>query len=78
MNNMNRLTKQVLVFLLGCIVFFILLGLVGRQEYAEQVVYTMPQEAYEQIIITLGDGASNVDIAEEYMKNKEFYDNLNK
>lgn len=73
---MSRLSKQVLAFTLGCIAFFFLVGLVGRQDYAEQVVYTMPQEAYEQIVLKLGDGASKVEIANEYQDNKEYYDSL--
>ncbi|WP_455668241.1 hypothetical protein [Phocaeicola sp.] len=73
---MNRLSKQVSAFVLGFIAFFFLIGLAGRQEYAEQVVYTMPQEAYEQIVVKLGDGASKCDIADEYQNNKAFYDKI--
>lgn len=75
---MNRLTKQCLAFLLGMIAFLFVCGMVGRQDYAEQVVYTMPQEAYEQIVLKLGDGVSKWDIANEYQNNKQYYDNLYK
>lgn len=73
---MNRLTKQCLAFLLGMIAFLFVCGMIGRQDYAEQVVYTMPQEAYEQIVLKLGDGASKCDIADEYQNNKQYYDSL--
>lgn len=75
---MNRLTKQCLAFLLGMIAFLFVCGMIGRQDYAEQVVYTMPQEAYEQIAVKLGDNATKWDIANEYQNNKQYYDNLYK
>lgn len=73
---MNRLTKQCLAFLLGMIAFLFLLGLGGRQDYTEQVVYTMPQKAYERIVLQLGDGASKYDIVNEYQSNRKYYDSL--
>lgn len=73
---MNRLTERCLAFLLGMIAFLFVCGMIGRQDYAEQVVYTMPQEAYEQIVVKLGDNASKWDIANEYQNNKKYYDSL--
>ena len=44
-NKMNKITKQVTMLVAGFIAFFILLGIAGKMDYAEQIVYTMPQEA---------------------------------
>ena len=52
------------------------MGIAGSADYTEQVVYTMPQEAYETIYLKLGDGCSDKQIANEYMSNKEYYDSL--
>lgn len=74
--NINRLTKQILVFVVGFIAFFVLMGIAGSADYTEQVVYTMPQEAYEAIYLKLGDGCSDKQIADEYMDNMKYYDSL--
>ena len=51
-------------------------GYAGRVDWSEQIVMSMPQEAYEQIIITLPEDASYYETAKEYMNNKEYYDKL--
>lgn len=73
---MNRLTKQTLVFVSGMILFLFALGIAGRLERTEQIVYTMPQGAYEQIYIELGDGCTDKEIADRYLSNKKYYDSL--
>lgn len=75
---MNRLSKQCIVAVLACIGFISLLGITGTYEYADEVVYNMPEEAYYKILDTLGDDPSNRAVAAEYMENKEYYDNLYK
>lgn len=71
---MNQITKQVLVAALGFMGFLLILGIAGRYDYASEVLYTMPEEAYYTILDTLGDDATEIAIAEEYMDNKEYYD----
>ena len=63
---MNRLHKQIIVAIASMIGFLFLMGIVGSYDYAEQVVYTMPEAAYYSIKA----------IAKEYMENREYYDNL--
>lgn len=77
-NIMNRLSRQVLLAVIGCTCFIALMGTVGTYEYADEVVYNMPEEVYYTILDTLGDDATEKAIAAEYMSNREFYDNLNK
>ena len=48
----------------------------GTTDYTEQVLYTMPQDAYEQIVLELGDGCTDREIVKEYMNNKGYYDSL--
>lgn len=74
--NMNRLTKQCIAFTAAIIAFIALMGIAGTVDYTEQVLYTMPQEAYEQIYLELGDGCSDRQIVTKYMSNKDYYDSL--
>lgn len=74
--SMNRLTKQTLVFVFGFLLFLLAIGLVGGAERTEQIVYTMPQEAYEQICIELGNKCTDREIADRYLSNKKYYDSL--
>lgn len=66
---MNKGTKYGLAILAAVL----LVGLAGRADYAEQVIYTMPHEVYSQIRDTLGADASDYEIARYYVKhyNKE-------
>lgn len=69
-------TSKVLCIILTVVGAFAMLGIAGRQDYNQEVLYTMPQEAYEQIVLTLGDDATDTDIVRTYMNNKQYYDNL--
>ena len=73
---MNRLSKQCIVAVLAIIGFIRLLGITGTYEYADQIVYTMPEEVYYRVPDTLGNDCSNRAVAAEYMSKKEYYDNL--
>lgn len=73
---MNRLTKQVLAFVVGIIVFLMLIGYAGSEDYAECVVSGMSQQAYEAVVEKIGS-SDNKEVAKEYMSNKEYYDSLN-
>lgn len=48
----------------------------GRSEWSEEVVMSMPNEAYEAICVMLPNGASDYEIACEYVNNREYYDGL--
>lgn len=76
MNNVNRLTKQLTVFVVGFIAFFVLLGYAGSEDYAQEVISSMSVEAYESICAKLGDNCTDRQIAREYMSNRMYYDSL--
>lgn len=73
--DLNRTTRA-LCIILGLTGFFAVLGIAGRQDYNQEVLYTMPQEAYEQIVLELGDDATDANIVRTYMSNKTYYDKL--
>lgn len=61
---------------LGTLFVFGLLAFASRSDWSEEVVMSIPQEAYEAICVKLPNGASNYEIATEYMNNKSYYDSL--
>ena len=48
----------------------------AREDYNMDVLDTIPDEVYDEIVSNLGEGCSDGDIVDEYMENKEHYDSL--
>ena len=42
----------------------------------EEVIASMPNNVYESVSLTAGDGASVDELAAEYLNNKSYYDSL--
>ena len=61
---MSNKVKSILAVLL----VIILLGIAGRIDYTEQTMYNMPDKTYNEIKDTLGEGASDYEIAKFYNK----------
>lgn len=66
---MNKITKHTLLV----IALLILLGIAGRCDYNEQVIYNMPDEVYKVMKLELGN-TSESRLVDEYMSNKEYWD----
>lgn len=62
---MKRLIYSLIVFIAA----MILMGIVGRMDVTEQVIYTMPNETYRAIKSSHPE-FSEVQIAEYYLNNK--------
>lgn len=74
---LNRLTKQVIIFVVGFIAFWVIIGLISSPDYAENIIDDMPEGIYEQISIELGEqGSNDFQIAKRYLENKNYYDSL--
>lgn len=52
----------------------VLMCVAGTCDYAEQVVYNMPEKTYNDIKEKLGDDATTYDIAREFKKNRDKYE----
>ncbi len=74
--NANKISKQITVFTIGFIGFFFLLGIVGKSDYNQEVIYNMTEMAYNVIVDSLGEGCSDTQIVKTYLSNKEYYDSL--
>ncbi|WP_302994030.1 hypothetical protein [Bacteroides clarus] len=74
--NVDRISKQAIVFAVGIVGFFFLLGIAGKSDYNEVVIYNMTETAYNVIVDSLGEGCSDTQIVKTYLGNKEYYDSL--
>ena len=75
--NMDKSSKQIIVFIVGIVGFFFLLGIIGKSDFNEEVIYNMNETAYNVIVDSLGEGCSNTQIVKTYLSNKDYYDSLN-
>lgn len=57
------------------VAIIILLGIVGRMDYNEEVVYHMSNGTYELLKEKLGN-VSTSELVDTYMSNKEYWDSL--
>ncbi|MCM0717375.1 hypothetical protein NBH15_03705 [Parabacteroides sp. W1-Q-101] len=57
-------------------VFFALLGMAGHSDYIDDVYYSIPDAAFEEIALKLGDRATRSEIVDEYMDSRAYYDAL--
>jgi len=74
---LNRLTKQVIIFVAGFIAFWVIIGLISSPDYVGDIIDDMPEGIYEQISIELGEkDSSDFQIAKRYLDNKQYYDSL--
>ena len=72
--DMNTISQNTILGLLlaGTVAFC----MAAREDYNMDVLDTIPDEVYEEIVSNLGEGYSDGDIVDEYMGNKEHYDSL--
>lgn len=72
--------KPVSTFLKGFVTLFAflsLMGFVGTIEYNDELYYSIPDAAFEEIILKLGDNASRQDVITEYITNMSYYQSFN-
>lgn len=77
-NKKNNTTMKKFKNLAACAMLAGMLGTAGAIEWADDTVYHMPDEAYTAIKSKLGSDAGNMQIAREYIENREYYNNLDK
>lgn len=65
---MKRIT-----LILATIAIILTMGIAGKYDMASEVIYTMDEAVYDTIVRKLGT-ASEIQVAEEYLKNKAYYD----
>ena len=68
---MNKLTKYTLLV----VALLLLLGIAGRCDYNESVIYNMPDNVYQVLKTELGN-PSDSRLVDEYMSNRKHWDSL--
>lgn len=73
--DMNTISQNTILGLLlaSTVVAFCM---AAREDYNMDVLDTIPDEVYDEIVSNLGEGCNDGDIVDEYMGNKEHYDSL--
>ena len=60
---------------IATIAFIYALGIVRSYDYADEVVYSMSENTYNEIIKKIGK-SSNKEVAAEYFNNRQYYDSI--
>lgn len=68
---MNKVTKQIL----WIIAVVILLGVAGKCDHDEQVIYNMPDDVYQALKKELGN-PSDGQLVDEYIRNRAHWDSI--
>lgn len=68
---MNKLTKYTLLV----VALLLLLGIAGRCDYNESVIYNMPDNVYQVMKVKL-DNPSDSRLVDEYVNNRNHWDNI--
>ncbi|WP_293713009.1 hypothetical protein [uncultured Parabacteroides sp.] len=75
---MNDLSEKAILILLliGTIIAY---GLAGAEEFDQEtvdVIGSMPDEVYQEIVNDLGPSCTNQDVVAEYEDNRMYYDSI--
>lgn len=75
---MNDLSEKAILILLliGTIIAY---GLAGAEEFDQEtvdVIGSMPDEVYQEIVNDLGPGCTNQEVAARYEENREYYNSI--
>ena len=76
--NMNDLSEKAILILLliGTVIAY---GLAGAEEFDQEtvdVIGSMPDEVYQEIVNDLGPGCTNLEVAARCEENREYYNSI--
>lgn len=72
MDIMNKLSERLIVAIL-IIATITAFGIAATEDYNQTVIESIPDEAYQEIIMKLGSDCGNSAIVTEYETNKDYY-----
>lgn len=72
---MNKLSEKLIIGILF-LLLFVAYGIAGTEDYNQEVIDSMPDGAYCEIVQKLGYGCSNSAIVREYKMNREYYNSM--
>lgn len=76
--NMNDLSQKAILFLLliGTITAYALAGAEEFDQETIDIISSMPDEAYREIVNDLGPRCTNKEVADVYTENREYYNSM--
>lgn len=62
----------------GIIIAVVMLGIAGRCDYNEEILYTMSEGTYKALKAELGENATDSRLVDVYQENKHYWDSVGK
>jgi len=62
----------------GIIIAVVMLGIAGRCDYNEEILYTMSEGTYKALKAELGEDATDSRLVDVYQENKRYWDSVGK
>lgn len=75
---MNDLSEKAILILLliGTVIAYALAGAEEFDQETVDVIGSMPDEVYQEIVNDLGPGCTNQEVAARYEENREYYNSI--
>ncbi|WP_455639334.1 hypothetical protein [Parabacteroides sp.] len=75
---MNDLSEKaiLLLLLIGTIIAYVIAGVEDYDQKTIDIIGSMPDEVYREIVDNLGSGCTNQEVVEEYEENRMYYDSI--
>ena len=75
MNDLSQKTILILL-LIGTAVAYVIAGVEEFDQKVIDVIGSMPDEVYQEIVNDLGPGCTNQEVVAEYKENREYYNSI--
>lgn len=75
MNDLSQKTILILL-LIGTVVAYVIAGVEELDQKVIDVIGSMPDEVYQEIVNDLGPGCTNQEVVAEYKENREYYNSI--
>lgn len=64
--------------LVGIVGIVVMLGVAGRCDYNEEVIYSMSEGTYKALKAELGEGVTDTKLVDVYMEQQAYWDSVGK
>ena len=64
--------------IIGIVGIVVMLGIAGRCDYNEEILYTMSEGTYKALKAELGEGVTDSKLVDVYMEQKAYWDSVGK
>lgn len=64
--------------IIGIVAIVVMLGVAGRCDYNEEVIYSMSDGTYKALKAELGESVTDTKLVDVYLENKHYWDSVGK